>query len=149
MDLVMRRRVIGTLVLLTLSSSSLVLAMAARHIAWDAMIMGKDGSKIRGIAEMVAGKSAGTTAVTVSYKSDTPGVTRPWHVHVGSCAKAGPILGGAAAYPPLKVGAAGTAEGKATLRLAVPDSGEFYVSIHDSPTNMSKVVACGDMLLGD
>ncbi|WP_373069811.1 hypothetical protein [Gemmatimonas sp.] len=66
---------------------------------------------------------------------------------MGSCAKGGAVLGAASAYTPLRVDAKGMAEGKATLRVALPDSGSFYVNIHASATNMKKIVACGDLLL--
>ena len=130
----------------------LVLAVALtvaerRHVAWDGMVLGVGGSKIRGEVEMVAGKVAGTTAVEVSYARDAAGAIRPWHVHVGSCAKGGPVLGAASAYPVLRVDAKGAAEGTATLRLALPDSGSYYVNIHESAASMSKIVACGDLLL--
>ena len=117
------------------------------HVAWDGMVLGVGGSKIRGEVEMVAGKTPGTTAVEVSVARDAAGAVRPWHVHVGSCAKGGPVLGAAAAYPALRVNGKGAAEGEATLRLALPDSGSYYVSVHESAATMSKIVACGDLLL--
>lgn len=139
--------VAGTL-MLTLTAS-LAAATVTRHIAWDAVVAGKDGSKIRGPAEMGAGKVEGTTNVEVQYTGDTPGATRPWHVHVGSCAKGGAILGSAKAYPSLTVDAKGAVKGKATLSVALPEAGNYYVNIHESPTNMGKIVACGDLMLAD
>ncbi|QJR34630.1 hypothetical protein [Gemmatimonas groenlandica] len=120
---------------------------AGRHVAWDGMVMGVGGSKLRGEVEMVAGKTPGTTAVEVSFARDAAGAIRPWHVHVGSCAKGGPVLGAASAYPVLRVDGKGAAGGKATLRLALPDSGSFYVNVHESSSAMAKIVACGDLLL--
>ena len=127
---------------------AVALTFAARpHVAWDGMVLGVGGSKIRGEVEMVAGKTPGTTAVEVSVARDAAGAVRPWHVHVGSCAKGGPVLGAAAAYPTLRVNGKGAAEGEATLRLALPDSGSYYVNIHESASAMAKIVACGDLLL--
>ena len=78
--------------LLTLSSS-LAYGLVRRHLAWDGLVTGISTSKIRGPIEMVGGVVLGTTLATVSYRGDTPGVSapvsRPWHVHVGSCAKGG------------------------------------------------------------
>jgi hypothetical protein len=111
------------------------------------MVMGKDGSKIRGDIEMEKGKAPKRTSVSVDYKGDVAGATRPWHVHVGSCAKPGPVLGDAKAYTPLTVSAAGAAKGKATLAMAMPEDGSYYVNIHESAANMSKIVACGDLLM--
>ncbi len=140
--------VVFSAALLTVSSS-LAWAMATRHVAWDGMVMGKDGSKIRGLIEMAGGKVSGTTAVSINYKGDTPGAVRPWHVHIGSCKQGGRVLGNAAAYPVLTVKADGSAEAKGTLQLALPDSGNFYVNVHESAAKMGTVVACGDLLLED
>ncbi len=135
--------------LLLTFTSSLAAATISRHIAWDAVVAGKDGSKIRGPAEMVAGKTEGTTSVEVQYTGDTPGATRSWHVHIGSCAKGGAILGSAKSYPTLTVDAKGAVKGKATLSVALPEAGNYYVNIHESPTNLGKIVACGDLMLAD
>jgi len=118
-----------------------------RHVAWEGMLLGIGGSKLRGDVEMVAGGSPGTTEVDLRFARDAAGAVRPWHVHVGSCAKAGPVLGASSAYPVLRVDGKGAAEGKATLRIALPDSGSYYVNIHESAAAMSKIVACGDLLL--
>lgn len=57
------------------------------------------------------------------------------------------MFGDAKAYTPLRTDAKGAAQGKATLRLALPDSGYYYVNVHESATQMGKIVACGDLLL--
>ena len=41
--------------------------------------------------------------------------------------------------------AKGAAESKATLALPLPDTGSYYVNIHESSTSMGKIVACGDL----
>lgn len=146
LEAMVKRIVIAGLTMLVLSSS-LAYGLARRHVAWDGMVMGKSGSKIRGVIAMEARKTAGTTSAVVKYTGDIAGATRPWHVHIGSCAKAGAVFGAATAYTPLRVNAKGAAEGQATLRMVLPDSGDFYVNIHESATNMGKIVACGDLLL--
>jgi hypothetical protein len=139
------RRIPAALLLLSVTSS---LAFAlVRHDAWEGMVMGKDGSKIRGDIEMEKGAKPKTTSVSVDYKGDVAGASRPWHVHVGSCAKGGAVLGDAAAYGVLKVSATGTAKAKITLAMAMPEDGSYYVNIHESAANMGKIVACGDLLM--
>lgn len=133
--------------LVTLSSS--LAAMSLRHIAWDGMVQGKDGSKIRGLIEMVGGTAKGTTSAEVQYTGDSPGATRMWHVHAGSCGKAGAILGAASAYPALKVDAKGAVKVKATLRVQLPESGSYYIDVHAAPGSPGKIVACGDLLLAE
>ena len=110
MMLMKRAATVGVALLLTVSSS-LAFGVAVRHIAWDGMVQGRGASKIRGLIEMVGGKVTGTTAVEVQYTGDAPGAARAWHVHVGSCAKGGAILGGANAYQSLTVDAKGAAKG--------------------------------------
>lgn len=130
-------------------SATVALGLTVRHLEWGAAVVGKEASKIKGPASMYAGMADGTTDVVVKYTGDIAGAVRPWHVHVGSCTKGGAIFGDAKAYTALKVGSNGAAEGKATLRVVVPDSGNFYVNIHESAANMAKIVACGNLQLED
>lgn len=135
------RRLVAVTSALVLSSS---IAYAVQT-HWMGMIKGKDGAAIGGMAMMMGGKSSGTTDVTVELTGDTPSTTRPWHIHTGTCATGGGVFGGGKAYTPLSVDEKGTASSKATLAVAVPDTGHFYVNIHESAANMSKIVACGDL----
>ena len=142
----MKRLAISTVIVLLVASSAAA-DVVRRHIAWDGMVMGKGTSKIRGLIEMVGGKVAGTTSVEVSYTGDASNVTRSWHVHRGSCAKAGRMLGVVTAYPLLRVNATGAVKAKATLRVALPDTGSFHLDIHESSGATGTVVACGELLL--
>jgi hypothetical protein len=85
------------------------------------------------------------TVISISLEGDTPGATRPWHVHSGSCAASGGVVGGGRAYMPLTIDAKGKATGKATIAVALPDTGAFYVNIHDAAAAMNVIVACGDL----
>ncbi|MES2525340.1 MAG: hypothetical protein V4617_21795 [Gemmatimonadota bacterium] len=131
---------------LALSSSVAVALTVAPH--WSGTVAGKDGSKTTGSAMMMATSDGAGTEVTLTLKGETASVTRPWHIHVGSCAKSGGILGGGRSYTPITVDDKGSGTSKATLMLAVPDTGSYYVSVHESPANMSNVVACGDLAAG-
>lgn len=124
-------------------------AFANRHVAWEGLLLGKDGSTIRGPVTMEAGMAEGTTQIMVNYKGDVAGATRPWHVHVGSCEKAGPVFADGKAYPPLHVKSDGTASAKSTQKVTLPDSGAFYINIHESAATMGKIIACGNLLLED
>jgi len=107
--------------------------------------MGKGGSKIHGTAVMKAGKDANTTEVTVKYSDDAASMTRPWHIHVGSCATAGGVFGGGKSYTAVAGDAKGVGESMATLAVAMPETGSYYVNIHESATAMANIVACGDL----
>lgn len=101
-------------------------------------------------ASGVTGTASGTTAndmsnVTVNISGAKAGDTLPWHVHDGTCAQAGaPIVGDAAAYPALVVGANGTATASATINVKLNEAKNYIINIHASPTNLATIVACGD-----
>lgn len=131
-------------VLLVAATSSAALAVA-RHGDWSGMVMGKGDSKIHGTVTMKEGKDATTSEVTLKLTGDAASTARPWHVHMGSCAKAGGVFGGGKSYTPIAGDAKGSGESKATLAVALPDTGSYYVNIHESATTMATIVACGDL----
>jgi len=144
-------RALGTALTITLVAASTVSLIAATPYVrlaradWVATLAGKDGRRVSGKA-IAAPTADGTgTVVTVSLEGDTPGATRPWHVHTGTCTKSGGVLGGGRAYTPLSVDAKGQASGKATLAVPLADTTTYYVNIHDAAAAMGIIVACGDL----
>ncbi|HYW30827.1 MAG TPA: hypothetical protein VE869_04915 [Gemmatimonas sp.] len=131
---------------LALTSSVAVALTVAPH--WSGTIAGKNGAKITGSAMMMATADGAGTDVMITLKGETASVTRPWHVHAGSCMKSAGVLGGARSYTLITVDDKGNGSSKATLAIAVPDTGSFHVNIHESPANMSNIVACGDLTTG-
>lgn len=89
--------------------------------------------------------SEGKTTVSVSLSGATPGGVHPWHVHLGRCGSGGQVYGDHSAYTPLQVGAAGRAEGNATINPQLDESKDYYVNIHASPSDMATIIACGDL----
>lgn len=145
----MRHFTVTLSAILIVATASTAFAVTHRHVAWEGLLLGKDGSKIRGPITMEAGMAEGTIQIAVNYKDDVAGAVRPWHVHVGSCEKGGPVFADAKAYTPLTVKSDGTAASKSTQKIALPESGSYYVNIHESASNMGKIVACGDLMLED
>ena len=98
----------------------------------------------------VGGTATGTTAdgmshVTVTIAGAKPGDTYPWHVHDGKCTDSGPpIVGDVSAYPPLVVGANGTATATAHVNVKLNEAKNYIINIHASPTNLATIIACGD-----
>lgn len=86
-----------------------------------------------------------TSTVQVMLSNATSGGMHPWHVHYGRCGGNGGIVGSASAYPVLSVGSDGMATAKATLPMAVATTGEYYVNVHASSSNMGTIVACGNL----
>ena len=98
----------------------------------------------------VGGTATGSTAndmthVTVNITGAKAGDALPWHVHDGKCGDASPpIVGDASAYPPLVVGADGTATGTAHLSVKLNEARNYIINVHASPTNLATIVSCGD-----
>ena len=105
------------------------------------------GGTIAGTATVAPGTSAGTTVATVSITGGKPGAVYPWHVHVGKCGMTpgGKVWGDGSAYKPLTAGSDGSAKATATISMAVPMSGDYYVNIHASPSDMGTIVSCGNL----
>lgn len=139
----MRSRSIGLLAVVALTS--VAAAPLVRANMWMGTIAGKDGSAITGSGQMNAGTDAATTVVDVTLKGDAANSVRPWHIHIGSCTRPGGVFGGGRSYTPITIDASGNGSSKATLPVALPDTGSYYVNIHDSSANMAKIVACGDL----
>lgn len=85
----------------------------------------------------------GQTGVSVAIAGAEDGAQHPWHVHSGTCGSGGPIVGSATAYPVLSVGGNGRATAQATLALELMPAESYYVNIHQSPTDLGTIVACG------
>lgn len=140
-------RVLKTALTLAACSGVTAFAVVKTHppADWTAVVSGKDGRKVTGTALAKPNADGTGTDITVSIDGDTPGATRPWHVHVGSCTKGGPVLGGARAYTPMSIDGKGQGSAKATVSLPLADTATYYVNIHDAATAMGIIVACGDL----
>ena len=101
--------------------------------------------QVTGTGWMAADEDPTQTRAGAALANATPGGEHPWHVHVGRCGSNGAIVGDASAYRPLKVGGNGRAEATARLNLPLPRSGEFYVNVHASATNLGTIIACGNL----
>ena len=133
-------------VLVTLPLLALAMAFLP-HVAtdWTAQLTGRDGRKVSGSASVKPTADGKGTDVQVTLTGDTPGATRPWHIHTGSCAASGGVVGGGRAYTPMVIDAKGNGSAKATLPIALADTATYYVNIHDAAAAMGIIVACGDL----
>jgi hypothetical protein len=114
-------------------------------LEWQATLTGQQG--FEGVSGSSSATSqAGQTAVSVNISGATPGAAHPWHIHSGSCESGGPIVGGAAAYPDLQVGAGGTASANATLSVGLDPTAPYFVNVHLSANDLATIVACGNLL---
>jgi len=121
---------------------------------WKADLVPEKGSTVSGNATVEA-HGADSTALTISIKGGEINKSYAWHVHQGSCAAGGPVIGLESSYPELQTSASGTAEASVTLGMAPPASGVNSVHVHPMvPTFKSGdtgkkftegSVACGDL----
>jgi hypothetical protein len=122
--------------------------MASRWTAVLATPAQLEGAiQVSGTAWMGAKEKDTTrTLAHIEIANALKGARYPWHVHTGHCGlDQGVLATEADAYPVLKVGGNGTAKADADLRLPVPKTGQYYVDVHASPTNMQTIIACGNM----
>ena len=124
-----------------LGLGSLAALSLAAPTNWKATLKATDNSMVAGTATVEA-VGADSTRATVKVTGATAGSELAWHIHAGACGTKGEIVGPAAAYPSIKAGADGNADGSVVLPIAAPTTGEFAVTVHTSTTDM-KPVACG------
>jgi Cu/Zn superoxide dismutase len=127
--------------------AAIATAPVAQGMKMTATLTPQKGGTVAGTGTVQAGSSASTTVATVSLTGGTPGAVYPWHVHVGKCGMTpgGKVWGDGSAYKPLKVGSDGTATSTATISMAPPTTGDYYVNIHASPSDLGTIVSCGNL----
>ncbi|MGQ0816024.1 MAG: hypothetical protein ACT4O1_16455 [Gemmatimonadota bacterium] len=108
---------------------------------WSATLQPVNNSGVRGATS--ARSAATQTASSISIAGARSGGQHPWHIHRGSCGENGPIVGAAAAYPVLMVGANGTATASATVSVGLTEDATYSVNVHRSPTDLGTILACG------
>ena len=110
---------------------------------WHASLQSMNGTNVSGSAT-VAPAPGGSTA-TINIRDAAAGAVHPWHVHVGTCSTGGGIAGPASAYSPLNVTAGGNANSTAQLPMTLDPTQSYHVNVHNSPSDMGTIVACGDL----
>lgn len=135
----MRRVLIASLLVSACASTP-----AAAPRQWDATVRGNPGTEnVR--ASVRANSGSGQTAVSINLAGGSSGGSHPWHVHVGTCASRGAIVGVAAAYPVLLPDGAGNATAIARLAVELAPGQSYNVNVHESPQNMGKIISCGNL----
>ncbi|MDQ6828797.1 MAG: hypothetical protein M3081_08025 [Gemmatimonadota bacterium] len=101
--------------------------------------------QMNGTAIMQPGKSAGNTDLSVNLSNATPGGLHPWQLRRGQCGQDEGVIGPAGAYQAVKIGSNGRGSGVATVPMATPTSGSFFVTVQASAANPETIVACGNL----
>ena len=112
--------------------------------AWSATLSAVGGSGVSGTA--TARDMDDATHATINITGARSAGVHPWHIHEGRCGDANPpIVGPATAYPPLNVGAGGTATAQAHVPVELNEAKNYIVNVHASPGNLGTIIACGDL----
>jgi len=128
----------------------------SRWIATLAPVAARDSAAITGAttvtlggrASMMRGSSSVETHAMLSLFGAAPGSTHAWHIHLGSCGNDRGVIGSPELYTPVVVGNDGRGDITITLPFTTPNTGEFYVDVHDSQTSASRIVACAPLITG-
>ena len=118
---------------------------AGTGATWQGEIRPEGGTSVGGSVTVAPAATGGQTTATVTLTGAPANGTHPWHLHSGTCAEKGPIVGPPAAYTPLTVDGTGAARIEATLPFATPGAGSYSVNVHMSPTQMGMIVGCADL----
>jgi hypothetical protein len=113
--------------------------------SWKGTITGR--SNWTGASGTATARVEGDNTLATLLLTGLPqGGPYPWHVHDGTCATGGPIVGDASAYPPLMVGADGRTEANARLvNLKLNEAKKYHVNVHRSPSDLATIIACGEL----
>lgn len=115
---------------------------------WSTQLSARISSGVTGAAtarSVGIGGGTGTSSATVEIRGAAPGARHPWHVHTGTCATGGPILGEANDYEVLVAGPDGTDEQTAAISTGMSDGTRYHVNVHRSPSDLT-VISCGDLV---
>jgi hypothetical protein len=129
------------------SSAAVPAASVQGQPVWRGMLMPMSGSTVSGTVTVRPVSDAQTQA-TLTLAGASAGAVHPWHIHTGSCAQSGGIVGPPTAYTAVAVGADGTGTVVVTLPFATPTSGVYSVNVHASPSEMGTIVSCADLKSG-
>jgi hypothetical protein len=133
--------------LVSVGAATLALACATAPIyeprEWNATLEPRAGSDVR--ATVRAATAPGQTAVAINLTGGAAGGTHPWHIHRGTCATGGGIVGNPDRYPPLTPTSAGGASATAHIRVQLIPGEDYHVNVHRSPDRLDEVIACGNL----
>ena len=101
--------------------------------------------QMTGQISMSPGSSGSNTNVALLLTNASPGGLHPWQLHRGQCGTDEGVFGSADAYKTLKVDEYGRASSSATVPLAMPSDGRYFVSVGASVANAETIVACGNL----
>ena len=111
---------------------------------WTASLAAPAGS-VRGTATLAPGVTYREARATVTLSGAAPSAVHAWYVQLGECGHDRGILVGPQAYAPIVVDAQGEGRSTVTLPFTVPTNGRFFVTVRQSESETTPVIACGNL----
>jgi hypothetical protein len=112
--------------------------------SWTATLSSPSAG-IRGTATLAPGVTYRETEATLTLSGAAPNAVHAWYVQLGECGHYRGILVGPQAYAPVVVDAQGDGRSVVTLPFTVPTTGNYSVTVRQSDSEASPVVACGNL----
>lgn len=118
--------------------------------SWSASLTpsGNAPDGLKGSVILLPGISIRETQALLTLAGGTPDAVHPWYMQLGDCGNDRGILAGVMAYPPITVDESGEARASVMLPFTLPTSGRYFVSVRRSETEVSTVIACGNLTKG-
>jgi hypothetical protein len=110
---------------------------------WTATVEPRAGTDVR--ANVSASSVTGLSSAAISMIGGDPGGTHPWHIHEGTCATGGGIVGNPAAYELLRPDSRGAASATARVRVQLVPGRDYHVNVHRSPQALDQIIGCGNL----
>jgi hypothetical protein len=110
---------------------------------WSATVAPRGDGEVR--ANVRVATAPGQTAVSINLAGGEPGGAHPWHIHNGTCASGGSIVGDPAAYPVLRPNSAGAASAIAHVGVQLVPGSSYHVNVHRSAQQLNQIIGCGDL----
>jgi hypothetical protein len=101
--------------------------------------------QMNGTAIMQPNRNGANTDFDINIANATPGGLHPWQAYSGACGSSSWSAGPATASGSIKVGDDGRGNGKATVSMVTPTTGNYFVVVKASQANSDVVVACGNL----
>jgi hypothetical protein len=112
--------------------------------SWTATLSSPSAA-VRGSATLAPGITYRESEATLTLSGTAPSAVHAWYVQLGECGHDRGILVGPQAYTPIVADAQGDGRSTVTLPFTVPTSGQFFVTVRQSESEASAVMACGNL----
>ena len=118
------------------------------ELTWRGQLAAREaGLPIEGDALTATDAGERAFKASVTIRNDKSNYTRPWRVNYGTCASGGAVVGDASEYPRLSTDKNGDATSTAWVTVALDTTAAYHVNVHYSASELSRIIACGDLAL--